>query len=445
MSRSIELREQALAKLTEARALADPSTGLPSAENEEAFNAAMEAFGDLDRQRAQADTTEGNATTAVDAWKHYSAALTGEEMRFSSTTVDPKSRKSPGEQFVESSAFRALLEQPDLEVPGSAIRTGPIVVGQRRNTRMGAAAGDLIDTESGGSTAFTQYRLPGVLPLAQRPLTVRDLFPNEDMPSGDSIEYVAQVGFDSAAAAVSQATAVNGSGVTGGVKPQSSIRLEERTARATWIATWMAVTRQALSDITQLRALIDNQGTIMIRLAEEDQFLNGTGTAPQLIGILDDDNTGLQTLDLTGLGALDNLEGIRTARRLARTGVGRIPPTFVVVHPIDSEEFDLLKDNEGRYRAGDPFATGGPDSPPIWRLPRVESEAITEGTALVGGRAGATIFDREPLTIRVAEQHSDFFIRNLAVVLFEERVAFPIYFPGAFVEVTLSDWDIVST
>ena len=283
-------------------------------------------------------------------------------------------------------------------------------------------------------------RLPGVLPLRQRPLTVRDLFPNEDMPSGDTIEYVAQVGFDSAAAAVAQSTAIDGSGVTGGVKPQSSIRLEERTARATWIATWMAMTRQSLSDITQLRALVDNQGELMINLAEEDQFLNGSGVSPQLIGILDDGNTGLQTLDLTGLGDLANLEGVRTARRMARLGVGRIPPTFVIVHPIDSEEFDFLKDNEGRYRAGDPFATGGPDSPPIWRLPRVESEAIAEGIALVGGRVGATIFDREPLTIRLAEQHSDFFIRNIVVVLFEKRVAFPIYFPGAFVELTLSEW-----
>jgi HK97 family phage major capsid protein len=437
--KSVEYREKALAALTAARDLTDPETGLPTPENEEQFNARMAEFGELDKQRAAAEKTEGNATSATEAWKHYSAALTGEPMRFASAELDPKSRKSLGEQFVESSAYKAVLDQPDLLVQGAKISMSPIVIGQRTR-RFGAAATDLIDTESGGSAAYTQYRLPGVLPLRQRPLTIRDLFPNEDMPSGDTIEYVAQVGFDSDAAAVAQATAVNGSGVTGGVKPQSSIRLEERTARATWIATWMAVTRQALSDIPQMRALIDNQGELMINLAEEDQFLNGTGTSPQLIGLLDDDNTGLQTLDLTGLGDLANLEGIRTARRMARLGVGRIPPTFVIVHPIDSEEFDFLKDNEGRYRAGDPFATGGPDSPPIWRLPRVESEAITEGTALVGGRAGATIFDREPLTVRVAEQHSDFFIRNLAVVLFEKRVAFPIYFPGAFVEVTLSEW-----
>ena len=439
MKKAVEYREEATAKLAAARDLTDPETGHPTPGNEDQFNATMEEFHALDRQRVAAEKTEGNVTSATDAWKHYSGAVTGEEMRFASAQLDQKSSKSLGEQFVESQAYKSVLDQPDLLVQGSKIAMSPIVVGERTR-RYGAAATDLIDTESGGSQVVANYRLPGVLPLRQRPLTVRDLFPNEDMPAGNTIEYVAQVGFDNAAAAVAQATAVNGSGVTGGVKPQSSIRLEERTAAATWVATWMAVTRQALSDIPQMRALIDNQGELMINLAEEDQFINGTGTSPQLIGLLDDGNTGLQTLDLTGLGDLANLEGVRTARRMARMGVGRIPPTFVIVHPIDSEEFDFLKDNEGRYRAGDPFATGGPDSPPIWRLPRVESEAMTEGTALVGGRAGATIFDREPLTVRVAEQHSDFFIRNLAVVLFEKRVAFPIYFPGAFVELTLSEW-----
>lgn len=396
------------------------------------FTTAHEAA-EKQRQRDQ------DGSKAEDLWQFYQAKAGKAPLQFASAQIDPNSRKSMGEQLVESAAYKSILEQPDLQTPGAKINMSPVVVGSRTQ-RFGAAATDLIDTESGGSQTVANYRLPGILPLRQRPLTVRDLFPNEDMPSGDTIEYVAQVGFDNAAAAVAQATAVNGSGVTGGVKPQSSIRLEERTARATWVATWMAMTRQSVSDITQLRALVNNQGELMINLAEEDQFLNGTGTSPQLIGLLDDDNTGLQTLDLTGLGDLANLEGIRTARRMARLGVGRIPPTFVIVHPIDSEEFDFLKDNEGRYRAGDPFATGGPDSPPIWRLPRVESEAMTEGTALVGGRAGATIFDREPLTVRLAEQHSDFFIRNIVVVLFEKRVAFPIYFPGAFVEVTLSEW-----
>jgi HK97 family phage major capsid protein len=438
MSREAVLREEATAKLAEARALTDPETGVATAENEEAFNAVYAEFEELDAKRKIAAKAEGNAGNLAEAWEHYTGKVTGEAIRFANVDIDPMASKSAGQQFVESAAFKAMVDDPNRLVPGAKISTDPVVVGQRAQFR--AAATDVVHTGSGGSQVVQPFRLPGILPLAQQPLTLRQQFPNEDMPSGDTIEYVAQIGFDNAAAAVAQAT----SAVTGD-KPQSSIRLEERTARATWIATWMAVTRQALSDITQIRALIDNQGALMLALEEEDQFLNGSGAAPDLIGILDNNNTGLQTLDLTGLGDLANLEGVRTARRMARTGVGRIPPTFVLVHPVDSEEFDFLKDNEGRYRAGDPFAAGGPDSPPIWRLPRVESEAIAEGTALVGGRAGATIFDREPLTVRVAEQHSDFFIRNLAVVLFEKRVAFPIYFPGAFVEITLSEWAAVSS
>jgi capsid protein len=434
MPNAVELRETALAKGLEVKAYQ---------EREDADPAVLEQmtaeFMEADAAYEAQSKKEGNEQKLEDRLQWYQGKAGGEPLRFTSVEIDPKAQKSMGQQLVDSPQYKAVIEQSDLLVEGSKVDSGPIVVGQRTR-RFGAAATDLIDTESGGSQAVANYRLPGILPLRQRPLTVRDLFPNEDMPSGDTIEYVAQVGFDNAAAAVAQATAVNGAGVTGGVKPQSSIRLEERTARATWVATWMAMTRQSVSDITQLRALVDNQGELMINLAEEDQFLNGTGTSPQLIGLLDDDNTGLQTLDLTGLGDLANLEGVRTARRMARLGVGRIPPTFVIVNPIDSEEFDLLKDAELRYRAGDPFAAGGPDSPPIWRLPRVESEAIAEGTGLVGGRAGATIFDREPLRVRIAEQHSDFFIRNIVVVLFEKRVAFPIYFPGAFVELTFSEW-----
>jgi HK97 family phage major capsid protein len=434
MSKSVEYREQALAALTAARELADPETGLPTEENEEAFNAKMGEFADLDHKRQAAEKTEGNGSRAEEAWKYYSGKLTGEEMRFASAQIDPTSRKSPGQQFVESQAYKALVDSGSLGTPGSKVDTGLIQIAQRRAS-MQAAATDVIHTGTGGSEVVQPYRPPGILPLAQRPLTIRDVFPSEDMPSGDTIEYVAQVGFDNAAAAVAQATATNN-----GAKPQSSIRVEERSARATWIATWMVTSRQAVSDINQMRALIDQNGEEMIRQAEEDEFLYGTGVTPRLIGLLDDDNTGLQTLDLTGLGDLANLEGVRTARRMAVTGVGRIRPTFVIVNPIDSEEFDFLKDNEGRYRAGDPFAAGGPDSPPIWKLPRVETEAIVEGTSLVGGRRAATIWDREPMSVKLAEQHSDFFIRNLLVVLFEERVALQITYPGGLVELTLSVW-----
>lgn len=436
MSRAVELREQATAKLAEAHALVDGNGDVP-AESEDAFNAIMGEFHELDRQVAKAQQTEGNLESVAERFEHYTGKVTGTPMRFNRTQLDPNAGKTMGQQFVESDAYQELVASGALLSENARFRSDPIIVGRRPQGGFQAAASDVIQTESGGPGAglVTPFYLPGVLPLPQRPLTIRDLFPVEQMSSGDSISYAAQTGFDNAAAAVAQATAVNN-----GAKPQSSIAWTRRTADAEWIATWMATTRQALSDASQVRSLIDNQGRLMIALEEEDQLVNGNGTSPNISGILD--QVGIQTLDLTGE---DNLDGIRSARRLVKTGLSRLDPTFILLNPLDSEEFDLLKDLEGRYRAGDPFGTG-PFNTPIWRLTRVETEAVAEGTAIVGARGGATIFERQPLTVLTADQHSDFFVRNLVVILFEERLAFPVYFPTAFVDVTLdADFDAATT
>jgi len=440
MSKAIELREQALAKLTEAKALTD-AEGIVKVEDEEHFNALMAEFHELDASAGKAQTTDDNVGTLRERFEWYTGKATGTPMRFNSTQLDPNAAKTMGQQFVDSPAYRELVESGSLSSENTKFRSDPVIVGRRPKGGFQAAATDVINTETGQPAAglVTPYYLPGVLELPQRPRVVRDLFPVEDMPAGDTISYAAQSGFDNAAAAVAQATDTT----TTGAKPQSSVAWQRRTAEAEWIATWMATTRQALADTSQMRSLIDNQGRIMISLEEEDQLINGNGTPPNISGILD--QPSIQTLDLSGGTDNGNLDGVRTARRLVRTGVSRMRPTFILINPIDSEEFDLMKDLEGRYRAGDPFAAGGgEESPPIWKLTRVETEVLAEGTALVGARGGATIYERQPLTVLTADQHADFFVRNLAVILFEERLAFPVYFPTAFVEITFDEWSAAS-
>ena len=430
---AVDLREQALAKLLEAKALVQEDDTV-KAEDEQRFQTLMGEFREIDKRAAAAQTQDDDIGTLAERFAYYTGRATGTPMRFNRTSLDPSAPKSLGQQFVESKAYKELKESGALSSQDSRFRTTPVVMDPRLKA-LGAAS-DIIQTESGGpANALVQPYRPGiVLPLPQAPTVVRALFANEDMPSGDTIEYAAQTGFDNAAAAVAQAVAADGSGASGGVKPQSSIAWAERTAPARWIATWMATTRQALADDSQIRALIDNQGRLMIRIEEDDQLLNGNGTAPNISGILD--QVGLQTLDLTGF---DNLDGIRTARRLVKTGVSRLDPTFIILNPIDSEEFDLLKDDMGQYRGGNPIGNFNFDQS-IWRLQRAESEAVAEGHAVVGARAGATVFERQPIQVLTADQHADFFIRNLVVILFEERLAFPVYFPTAFVDVTLADW-----
>jgi HK97 family phage major capsid protein len=74
--------------------------------------------------------------------------------------------------------------------------------------------------------------------------------------------------------------------------------------------------------------------------------------------------------------------------------------------------------------------------PRLWRLPVVDTPAITEGTALVGAfGSGAQLYDREQASIRISEQHSDFFVRNAIVILAEQRLALAVKRPEAFVKI----------
>jgi len=440
MSKATELREQALQKFKDARALVDSNGNVP-AEKLEAFNATMSDAMDTDKAYEQAAAAENLSVGRLDErLGAYTAEATGGPgMRFNRTPLDPAKSGSLGQQFVQSAEYARLREGNALESDSSPFNTGRVVLTPRVHqgrVPMGAAAGDTIQTESGGpgnALVLPQY-LPGILGLPQRPLEIRDLFSSGQMTTGDTLSYAAQSGFDSGAASVAQSDAVDHATI--GVKPQSSIAWERRTAAAEWIATYMVATRQALADAGVIASLIDNQGRLMLRLEEEDQLLAGNGTPPNLEGV--QNVTGLQTLDLDTTN-LDNLDGIRTARRMVKTGLSRMTADWIAINPEDSEEFDLLKDQNDLYRGGNPIGNFGFNQS-IWSLQRVETEALTAGTALVGSRAGATVFERQPITVLTADQHSDFFIRNLIVVLFEERLAFPIFYPTAFVEITLDQW-----
>jgi HK97 family phage major capsid protein len=64
---------------------------------------------------------------------------------------------------------------------------------------------------------------------------------------------------------------------------------------------------------------------------------------------------------------------------------------------------------------------------------------MTEGVALVGAfGTGAQLYDREEASIRISEQHSDFFVRNAIVVLAEQRLALAVKRPEAFVKVAFN-------
>jgi HK97 family phage major capsid protein len=396
------------------------------------FEQLEKAAWDADAEYKTAEQEDSNGqrvSSARDRLGFYSKAVTGKDMGFVPLPGGMQPRPMTlGQEFTESDAYKALIESGALRSDESkmSFTSDPIASSKR------FAATDEISTYDPDTSAgplVTPFYLPGILGLPQRPLTVRELFTNSPMGESDLISYARQTAFDNAAAAVSQAAP---GGNPTGAKPQSSIGWARQTSAVTTIATWMASTRQALRDASQIRSLIDNQGRLMIQIEEEDQLLSGDGAAPNLEGI--QSIAEVQTLDLTGV---DTLDGIRHSKTMIRTGASRLVADAIVVHPDDSEAIDLLKDDNGLYRGGNPIGNFTFNQP-IWSLRRVESEGVSAGTAIVGAfRAGATVFERQPITVYTSDSHSDFFIKNLIAVLFEESLAFPVFFPTAFVVLSI--------
>ena len=68
----------------------------------------------------------------------------------------------------------------------------------------------------------------------------------------------------------------------------------------------------------------------------------------------------------------------------------------------------------------------------------VESFGMDAGDFLAGSSLAATIYDREDVTVRVAEQHGDFFIKNMVAILCEERIGLTVERPAAMVTGTFA-------
>lgn len=282
---------------------------------------------------------------------------------------------------------------------------------------------------TGTPDAFGAIERDGIVPIAQRRSRVRDLFPARTTNSA-VVEYFRQTGFTNNASVVPEYSSGNF-----GAKPQSTMTFVGEQAPVRTIAHWEAAHRNVLADEPQLRSIIDNELLYGLRLTEDAQILSGAGTGEDLTGILNtsDIQTYSWSAGATSPVADTKADALRRAATLAY--LAYYEPTGIIVHPSDWEDIELTKNSQGTYLLAMSVA-GGAESR-VWRIPVIDTPAIAEGTALVGAfGTGAQLYDREAASIRISEQHSDFFVRNAIVVLAEERLALAVKRPEAFVKVT---------
>jgi HK97 family phage major capsid protein len=428
-SRLTELQGAMRTKMAENKTIADnfkieDGTVVVSAEQKTAFDKNMadirEIKGLVEGLEAMRDAEQW-ASQPQDSVAQASAYASQELQQ----VVQSFGRKSIGEAFLASAEFKSLLAS------GSANMPAPYKSSSEVYSQKDLYSG--LPTGTPGQFGTIQRDALVVPPM--RTKRVRDLFPSRTTTAA-IIEYFRMTGFTNNAAPVAER---NGSAFA--AKPQSSFTFVGEQAPVRTLAHWEAAHRNVLADEPQLRSIIDNELMYGLRLQEDAQILNGSGTGENLTGIMN--TTGIQTYNwssgfYSATAGMSDTKADALRRAATLSFLAYYEPSGVVLHPNDWEDIELTKDGNGAYVVAVSVAMGGEQK--LWRIPVVDTPAMTEGQALIGAfGTGAQIYDRESASIRISEQHADFFVRNAIVILAEQRLALAVKRPESFVKVTFNN------
>jgi HK97 family phage major capsid protein len=386
-----------------------------AAETKAAFDKSMdavkaiaeEALGKAKNGETLTASLKERADEALTGLAGLKATLAEVEQKMSRGFGGDEPAKSLGEQFTESDQFKAF-QATNFAKQGSA----SLHLKATLTTLTSNAAGSVGD-------GVQATRLPGVIEVPQRRMTIRDLVAPGRM-DGNTLEYVVEVG--------STASVGGGAGMVaeGGVKPETDTQLDLRTVTARVIAANMKASRQALDDVSFLRSMIDQRLLHKLAFREELQMLAGDNTGQNLHGIIPQAAAFSAPHAVTPSATA--IDRIRLA--ILQVALEEYPASGIVLHPTDWSKIETTKNAGGDYIIGNPQ---GNLSPTLWGLPVVATQAITANTFLVGAfRLGAQVFDRWDARVETGYVNDDF-TRNLVTILGEQRLAFAVYRPTAFV------------
>ena len=198
------------------------------------------------------------------------------------------------------------------------------------------------------------------------------------------------------------------------VKPGTDIVPVPHTESLETYAHWQALSRQALEDIPMVQSVVTNalQGGVLAALE---------GAAAAALAAPGSGIPAITNADI--------LAGIRVAIGDVQ-GRGYANPNAVLLNPADFAGIDLAV---MAATVNGPTRTGS-----VWGVPAIAVGAIPPGTAYVGDFSTAvTLFARDQVSAYMTDSHQDYFIRNLLVILAEQRALVAVTQPNAAEKVTV--------
>lgn len=404
------------ATVTEAVAEVKSALAAAQRENADKWNQVAEIKTALDRQAVSAESAENAAQqtreeikAVLDRIGPLEEAVRKGFRPGASSPVDLKSavvsrfaddaglaRLRAGDQ----KSARVTFEELDTKTDTSQFEFKAI-------TSAGASAGALLQNE----------RRAGIIEVPLRPLSIRDILPSRSTTAA-AIEYVKEKQFTNSAATVAE----------GAAKPYSDLTFELLSVPVRTLAHLLKGSVQILDDAAGLASFAIRRGQGGLRIVEENQLLTGNGTGTNLAGLIPAASTFVHT-GIPGGNASTQVDRIRWAALQVRKSF--YAADTVVLNPHDWALIELLKDTQGSYLFS-AFTQGAPRR--LWGLTVVESDAIAQGTFMVGNFSlAAEIADRQGITVDISTENVDDFEKNMVSIRVESRLALQIFRPTAFV------------
>jgi HK97 family phage major capsid protein len=363
---------------------------------------AEDAKGRFEKGEQMSASAKEKADEALVKFNELSATMTEVEQKLARRgEPGDGDRKSMGQRFVDDEGVKGFMDRP----PGKGSVSFEVKAITSVTTDTMGAAGDLIVPD----------RQDGIVAPPERRMTVRDLI-TPGRTNSNAIQYVQETGFTNAAATVAE----------GLIKPESSLKFDLKTVPVATIAHWVQASKQILADAPMLASYIDGRLRYGLSYAEELQMLKGDGTGSNLLGMIPQATAYVAPGGLVGTTMFDQ---IRYA--MLQAVLAEYPATGHVLHPIDWARMETTKDGQGRYILGDP-ANGAP--PRLWRLPVVETPAMTVDKFLTGAfKLACQLFDREDANVELSTEDRDNFVKNMVTIRGEQRTGLAVYRPEALV------------
>lgn len=318
----------------------------------------------------------------------------------------PASRKSVGELFVESKAFKNKGASTTLDVelktlmtrtagwPPESVRSGRVELIPQ------AAAVNVTNYIPGGTinqqlykymeeTTFASVQSDGVTPTADSLAGM--------VPEGEQF-YEAQ------------------------------LALTERSKPVEKVTIWIPITDEQLEDEAGVRDYVQQRLLYMLQKKVDNQCMVGSGTTPALLGT--ENVVGIQT---QAKGTDTTLDAAYKLFTLIRSD-GFAEPSVAFINASKWQDVMLLKTADGQYIWGHP-AQAGVET--VWGVPVVQSFSHTSTKAVAGDYTNySMLFTRRGVNVQTTNSHSTHFIEGTQAIRADARMVMVHFRPSAFGVVT---------